>query len=378
MHGYYLFYKDIEAEAGRSFGIGKKVAAQIRVLNEQGCGCDFLFCPQPETTASMVASCLPGLSDGIQWPDPASLADADYLYIRRPRFASKDLIAFLQGFRQVRPDALVIYEVPTFPYDGEMEAPKLRPALAKDRKWRERLKDYVNYVADLSGAGEIFGIPTIRITNGVDLDQVSVRTPRPEGDVIEMVQIAFFEPWHGTDRLLEGLAAYRDQGGERKLHLHLIGGGSQLGHLRAMAKQLGLEDVVTFHGPLGSEDLKEYYDRCSIAFESLGRHRNGNMGTSYSIKSREYLGVGIPFVYSMPVDLFLDNPVDFCLQIPQDDSPIDIQAVLDFHDRLYQNRTAEEVARQMRAYAEEHASMQSAFKNVVDRILSWEGHADQA
>jgi glycosyltransferase involved in cell wall biosynthesis len=318
----------------------------------------------------MVMSCLPLFSDGISWPDPDKLRAADYLYIRRPRFASKELIRLLQDVRKTNPDILVLYEIPTYPYDGEMSGVKMSFALRKDRKYRQELPALVDRAVILVDEDRALGMPTVRITNGVDLGAIATRKPSARAGRIDILCVAYFEPWHGADRLLEGLAGYyKSTQDPREVHVHLAGGGSQLPSLKRIAESRGLSEHVTFYGPLSPDELDPLYDRCGLAVECLGMYRKGlGHAVSASLKSREYLAKGIPFIYAGKIDLFQQNPVDFCLQIPDDPSPVDIPQVIAFYDSLHDRESDAELIRRIRSYAEEHVSMDAAMRNVVALI----------
>lgn len=368
MHGYYLHYHNIEDPSVDLTGIDLKVRDQIKAINASGAKCDFIFCEQPESLMDMVRSCLPGFSDGISWPDPVSVADADFIYIRRPRFASHELISFLSSVKSLNSDIKIIYEVPTYPYDAEMENPKMSFALAKDRKYRDSLKRYVDGIVDLSGTDEIFGIKTVQMINGIDLDRVKVKAPSLESDAaINIMCAAFYTPTHGMDRFIEGMAAYRDSAGSKKLILHLAGGGAELPRIKKMVQSYHLEDDVVFYGPLNSSSLDSLYDKCTLALGVLGLFRIGAETTS-ALKTREYLAKGIPFVYAGEVDVFEKNPTSLCLKIPNDASPVDMEDVVAFHDDLYSRLSQQEVVNSIRKYADENVGMRVAMSDVVRYI----------
>ena len=231
--GYYLACFGIDGDDAISTGIAQKVGNQVNCFNDCGLKCEFIHCKQPLSKIRRGLGSLPGISDGIAWPSATSLRGADYLYIRRPLFSTREFLKLLREFRQQNPDAKIIIEIPTYPYDQELKTPELAFAYRKDRKYRKEWKHYVNRIADLSKHSDIFGIPTIPIVNGVDLKQIRARTPSyvPNGD-INIVFTSFFEKWHGCDLLIRGLANYYIQGGKRNIRLHLAGGGSELPNLR--------------------------------------------------------------------------------------------------------------------------------------------------
>lgn len=367
MHGYYLHYRNIYDRTRKQTGMDLKVKDQIDAFNDAGISCDFMLCKQPETVPAMVASCLPFFPDGVQWPSIADVADADFLYIRQPRFVSKEMLSFLEEFSVNVPDARVIYEVPTYPYDDPLKTIKTYAALIKDRKHRARLAEYVDRIADLSNTEEIFDIPTIQFSNGINLKRVERKKVLQSDDVIHIMCVAYYGDWHAMDRMIEGLHRYYEGGGTRKIMLHLAGAGDKLQFLKNLVSKRGLEHVVLFPGVLAGKELDELYARCSFAVGALGFHRYGEI-VAASLKTREYLAKGIPFIYSGKVDVFQQEPLGCCLEVPADDSPIDIHRFTDFYDSLFANTTEDEVVEKVRSYAERHISMNVSMTNIVEYL----------
>lgn len=367
--GYYLHYRDIYDPNRKQTGIDLKVAGQIKSLNNLGCDCSFVHCPQPETTFSMVKSCLPGFSDGIRWPEPSSLVGADFLYIRCPRFVSKELLSFLRKFKGENPAAKVIYEIPTYPYDEGMNNIKMYAALRKDRRYRNFLCEYVDRISDLSGTDKIFNVDTVQIFNGIDLDRIKKRQPKHPKDEIHLSCVAFYCDWHGIDRILYGLKEYYDAGGDRCIVVHLAGAGDGMPLLKRLTDRLGLRDHVKFPGVLSGRELDDLYDRTSMSIASLGLHRI-DLDVASTLKTREYLAKGIPFIYSGEIDVFLKEPLDLCLQLPHDDSPVDFDKVVSFHDDMYRDGAEQCVTDSIRAYAERSIAMDVAMEKVAEYLRS--------
>jgi len=87
------------------------------------------------------------------------------IYVRYP-FSEPFFIRFL---RECKERGLkVLLEIPTYPYDEELSTFKL----FIDRAFRKRLHKYIDKVITFSNHREIFGIPTIRISNGIDIEEV--------------------------------------------------------------------------------------------------------------------------------------------------------------------------------------------------------------
>lgn len=143
----------------------------------------------------------------------------------------------------------------------------------------------------------------------------------PNGDK-NIVFTSFFEKWHGCDLLIRGLANYYIQGGKRNIRLHLAGGGSELPNLKDLTAKVNLTDRVLFHGILDRDASSALFDSCTLAVGSLGLHRIG-LTVASTLKTREYLARGIPFLYAGEIDVPMDRKSDFFLQIDSSERPVD-------------------------------------------------------
>lgn len=369
--GYYLYTFDPDDPNPRYPGVTKKVYNQVACFNKNGMNCELLPC-LPGSILRRGIGTLPGVTDGIKWPEKREIEHPSFLYIRKPAVISKEFIEFLKGVKASFPDALVILELPTYPYDEEMKNPMMILGLRKDQKYRIRLKGLVDYIATMASDEFIFGIPTIRFINGIDLESVSKKHPFGsirESNDMNIAFVAQFAPWHGADRMIKGLAEYYQNGGERNVILHMAGEGSESAALESQVKNEGLEDHVIFYGNLHGEDLDELYDGCSFAVASLGLHRIGHEIAS-TLKTREYLAKGLPFVYAGKVDVFESDPVDFAFQIPLDESGVDINAMLRFHDSLYEKESEEVLIDRIREYAQQNVDFSTTMKSAIQKIKS--------
>ena len=371
IRGCYLHYRDVTERNPRPTGIDKKVAGHIAAFNHAGLNCEFIQCAQPETLIPTVVSCLPFANDGVNWPSASRIEGLDFMYIRRPRFASRELVAFLRKVKQLNPSIRILYEVPTYPYDGEMESLHMRPAGRKDRMWRTHLHKYVSRIPYLASEEHdtIFGCRGIRISNGIDLSNLQTRRAHAYGhDSLSIISVAMFMPWHGIDRLISGLAAYRRAGGTRNITVHLVGEGEAQPQLMRQAKRAGVDDMIVFHGRMSIDEFDHLYDESDVAIECLANYRKG-IHQSSSLKSREYLAKGIPFVYAGEIDTFVNDPVDFCLQVPERDEPLAMEKLIEFCDALYDHESPQALAGRMRAYAQGHISMDATMRPVIDYLL---------
>ena len=88
-----------------------------------------------------------------------------------------------------------------------------------------------------------------------------------------------------------------------------------------------------------------------------------------TLKLREYTARGIPFFYGYADKLIKSCVDDYTMQVPNDDSPIDIATVISFYEKM-KEKGFDKIAVEMRKLAEEHLSWAKQMKPVVDYILS--------
>lgn len=365
IQGYYLCTFGISASEKKT-GVQAKIAAQIDAFCDAGLQCEFIEGVKPSSRLRRGLGSLPFISDGITWPDVELFRNASFVYIRRPMFSTREFIHFLRSIKSINPKIKTVIEIPTYPYDKELLSPLSLFAVLKDRKYRTQWKDCVDYIADMSRHPHIFGIDTLPISNGVNLNAIKPRKPsRPFGEVINMIFAGFFGPWHGVDLLIEGLQNYYANGGMRNIVIHLAGGGNLIEELKTLVESKSLSRHVVFHGVMDREALDDLYDECTLAVDSLALHRRGEDTLSSSLKSREYLAKGIPSVYAGKIDVYLDEKPDFVLELPSKETPTNIQRIIDFHDALYLNYDERNLISNIRAYAERTVSMEKSMHSVI-------------
>ena len=252
------------------------------------------------------------------------------LYIRYGINASKPFADFLGRCNDIR--CKIFLEIPTYPYDRENKTGFSPSSLKKriysqiEKKYRCQLEKSVYRVVTFSADKNIYGIPTIQISNAVSKIPTPYICP-PIAEEFNMVTVASIAFWHGIDRLIEGLNKYRDC--EIKVHLFVVGGGddNEIRFLRGLVSKYGLYDFVTFTGPLTGKDLDNVFSKCHVAIGCLGCHRK-NIKEVKSLKNVEYAMRGIPFVYS-ETNYDFDGK-SYVYKAPNDDSAINIQNIIDF------------------------------------------------
>lgn len=257
----------------------------------------------------------------------------DFIYIRSFYNANPPLLRMLKKVN--RSGIKIAMEFPTYPYDNEISgAPfKYRPIFILNKIFRGRLKKYVHKAVTFTDYPNIHGIKSINISNGIDFNNIRLIKYKKKSDEFVMTGVAEIHHWHGFDRLIRGIYNYYLEGGKQELKFNIIGDGEpkDVNELKSLVSELGLEKRITFLGYRHGDELDSYLDLTDFGVASLARHRSG-ITKIKTLKNREYAARGIPFIYSEQDDDFDNMP--FILKAPADESPVNIQKIIDFKNEL--------------------------------------------
>ena len=265
--------------------------------------------------------------------DYCKLNGIQFVYARCFQNASPVLVRFFKRLNQLGIKSVT--EIPTYPYDQEFTHFSFltRLELKIDQLFRRSLSRQMAAIVTFSDAERIFGQRTIRISNGVDFDAIPLHRPTlPQDTSINLIGVAEVHLWHAYDRLLRGLGEYyRHTAQPRDVRFHVVGGvwHTDMDDFKQILAEYHIEDKVVFYGQLFGEQLDEVFNKSQFAIGSLGRHRSG-ITVIKTLKNREYATRGLPFIYSEQDADFDHQP--YVLKAPADESPIDVQQIVDFVD----------------------------------------------
>ncbi len=119
----------------------------------------------------------------------------------------------------------------------------------------------------LAGHVTAAGVPRRRIAvvpNGIDLEDFAGLPARPASEAVQLGFVGFVRHWHGLDRVLRGLAAWR---GAPRLDLTVVGDGPARVDLEPLAEELGLGDRVRFTGLATREEIPRLVAGFDIALQ---------------------------------------------------------------------------------------------------------------
>lgn len=283
------------------------------------------------------------------------------VYIRHDHNANPFTVYFVKMLKKNGIKTLL--EIPTYPYDEEFKNTywKWQVNLFIDKCFRWKLASYFDKIVTFSNIPKIFGAPTIRISNGIDFEQIKPKQNTVIDPLaIHLLGVAEVHSWHGYDRLLEGLGIYYQQSHTEEVYFHIAGriDFNEDTLFQNIIEKYQIQKYVIFHGPQHGAKLDKLFDTCQIGIGSLARHRT-KITYIKTLKNREYAARGIPFIYSETDDDFEHMP--YILKVPADESPIEITSVLKF---FHNNRCTPSEIRDSIS----HLSWKEQMKKVIENI----------
>lgn len=277
--------------------------------------------------------------------------DTDFVYYRRIEPSVKLLRKFTE-FKKINPNIKLIMEIPTYPFKGEE---------TRKRSLKEKINIFIGelflhkYVDRVALCGQVdkidklYGIKVIHFRNGVDFGALPVNTVKcqAEGD-IHMICVSGCMYSHGYDRMIAGMKKYyENEKSPRNVYFHVVGTGEYLEDYKKLAAESEyLKDKIIFYGRKTGKELDEIYAKCNLSVAHLAIHRIG-LNQISSLKSGEYAARGIPMISSTMLDICNEDTEKYFLFVPADESPIDIQTIVEFYDRVYAKENVHEVIRNL-------------------------------
>lgn len=131
------------------------------------------------------------------------------------------------------------------------------------------------------------------VKSGADLSRVRAVAPRPElkrGKKYLVGYVGVIGKQEGIDLLLESVAFLRNELGRNEVQFIVVGGGTEVESLKALAVRLGVEDCVEFTGRVPDQTL---WEALSTADLCVNPDRANEMNDKSTMnKIMEYMALG--------------------------------------------------------------------------------------
>jgi len=215
-------------------------------------------------------------------------------------------------FTRVKKQLPIILEVQSLLYDELAKRSKLKSILLimLDKIFLRKLAAFVFVSNEIANSKRFSKVTQKRkfivIGNGISLRQHPIlQLPN------ELSKPGFFfigqdhQPWHGVDRILK-LAELLQE-----FDFHLVG---------VTNKNESTAKNVIFYGPLSEDEYLPIAESCIVGLGTLNLEYK-SMHEASSLKTREYLALGLPIIIRHTDTDFINNE-EFILRLPQNDRDI--------------------------------------------------------
>ena len=175
---------------------------------------------------------------------------------------------------------------------------------------------------------------TVFMGNGVNVNFLPEKKEAHsiQNNKIVLIGVAHISKWHAFDRLIKGIASYKRTNHFINVEFRVVGDGPEINFLKKLVSDLNLIENVLFTGRLTGKILDGNFDEANIAVSSLGLHRK-HLSLASSLKSREYVSRGLPFIMNGS-DPDFNSKLNFVKYESYDDTPIDILELLIWYEKF--------------------------------------------
>lgn len=359
--------------AGNS-GIKKKVFAQAKAFRSHGFLVDVLYFEN--NTIYMVGDTANVVFEAKNKADflfflyskflqSIDIESYSYVYVRH-FLTNPFFLRTLSKMKRMNDSLKIFMEIPTYPYRNEFtDMPFVkRLGLWVDERCTAYFSNCIDRIVTFSDSESIFEIPTVLSDNGIDIEQFPV-LPKANFDDknLHLLGLANVQKWHGLDRIIEGLKVYIADNKRINVIFDIGGEGSELPRLKQLVAAHGLTDNVVFHGFVSGEKLTALFKQTHVGLGSFGMHRIGVAeGQTSTLKAREYAARGLPIALGHK-DRGFPADFPFLLELPANESPIDVQRIVDFYLEISK---IDDYPQQINAYASQNLTWHKKLQPIVE------------
>lgn len=366
-----LLYVSFENSENRASGVNKKISGQMEAFKEKGFAVDLIavyadniaFFKDGEVPSIQKSPILPRITLCNWVANHAEYYKVAYI---RFQFFCPFVLKMVKALH--RNNVKTVMEIPTYPYENELVAQGLKgiPKKLIDSTYGPYCAKYIDAFASPLYGGEILGKQAIAIYNGINAENISPRKPH-QGRTISLLAVAMMAPWHGYDRIIEGMHNYYMNGGKQEIVLHLVGEGAATPEYQRLIDKYTLSRHVVQHGRKFGEELEGMYDIADIGVGALSSSLKQVYKTN-TLKVLEYMAKGLPVICEEG-EVGIPKNSKYRLSIAADQTPVDIEKVIQFYDSIYTGKDQiDTVINEIRSYCINNCSVADGLKGVFEYI----------
>ena len=142
-------------------------------------------------------------------------------------------------------------------------SPDKRHRNSYNKRLQKDLKAFDEVIAISKGVIKQIDIPNVHLLP-LGADSISM-IKKTYNDELKLLYVGTFR-WRNLEDTIEGVRIFHESNPTVKISYDMVGTGEpgQLERLKLLAKNLGLERIVTFHGQIPYTELKPFFDKCNI------------------------------------------------------------------------------------------------------------------
>jgi hypothetical protein len=216
-------------------------------------------------------------------------------------------------------------------------------------------EDFMNYENERAG----FDYVSFIYPNPIDVQNTKFRSFTPETQKYKLLAlIGNYAHWHGLDLLADAIRNSKD-----KDQFEVVYVGKITAEVQSIFEGVSCQFV---EDPSDTK-MDELYSNCDIAIGSLAFFRL-NITESSSLKTKEFLAHGIPFIISAEDVAYKENPDEikpYFLKIDASSGELNLDEVTKF---IHSIRRDENHPETMHNYAEKHLDYRSHFRQMMEHI----------
>ncbi|GHT64476.1 hypothetical protein FACS189451_12110 [Bacteroidia bacterium] len=279
------------------------------------------------------------------------------IYIRRILPITPRLLSLLKYIK--KKSIKIIYEYPTYPWKKELLLGHKYLFFIVDSLLYKSLIKKVDRIACYGKYYEN-NSKYVELMNGIDVNNYTLHNLN-NNNYISLIGVAHVAALHGYDKIIRGLSIYYQSNPKVKVFFNIVGPVYPELQLEKLTSDLKMDEYVRFYGYSTGDYLNELFDKSDIGIDCLALNRRDD-GVCGSLKSREYLARGIPFVFAGNLDFMLGKDSnDFILRVTENTNYVNINKIVDFYHNM------KSTPQSIRKFAENNLSWKEQLSKIIEK-----------
>jgi hypothetical protein len=181
---------------------------------------------------------------------------------------------------------------------------------------------------------ESFNKPIVTITNGFKHKKIDLPAFQYfRGDSLRILMICSkLQPWHGIERFFKSIVHWQESNPNLILKIDIVGEIYQ-----SSFKKIKLPQHILFHGSKNDNEIIELAKNANMGLSTIGLFMK-NMEEARPLKSREYISMGLPFIYGYKDDEINLTSDMLGFNVPNNNSLLILDNILEWLHKIDSDR----------------------------------------